>query len=529
MKKLNKALALGMAGAMALSMAACGGNSTSGTASTAGTTSGAADGEVVNLTWVTVGNGQPTNYDAWLEQINPYLEEKIGVNLDVQVVSWGDWDNRRNVIVNTGGEYDILFTNMNTYVNDVHIGAFADISELVKTSSPELYASIPEDYWEACEIDGKLYGVPTYKDSSISEYLVWDKELAEGTGFTIPEAMPMSDLGTLTDTLTAMKDTKGEASFPMNKNGATWVAFEYDNMGTGLLPIGVRYNDETATVVPVLEQPDIQASLNTFHEWYKAGIINSDAATKPEENAYKPCSVAQGWSGAAITSWGPQMGVDAQATKLGPTVISNDTVRGSINCISANCAHPDKALELLQLVNTDSYVRDLLYYGVKGDNWDYTDDTKQWVHKNNADWTMAGYTQGSFFAVTPSDEFDFNQYDEVKELNESAEASVLLGFTLDTSAFKDQLANCVAIYERYKGEMLSGTRPTDEIVPEIMDEMRKAGFDEIVAQCQEQVDAFMATKGTTTAESAPAESTSAAESTAAESTSAQSTSASSAA
>ena len=65
MKKLNKALALGMAGAMALSMAACGGNSTSGTASTAGTTSGAADGEVVNLTWVTVGNGQPTNYDAW--------------------------------------------------------------------------------------------------------------------------------------------------------------------------------------------------------------------------------------------------------------------------------------------------------------------------------------------------------------------------------------------------------------------------------------------------------------------------------
>ena len=494
MKKFNKVLALGMTGAMALSLAACGGNGGSSAAtSTSGETTGT--DEVVTLTWVTVGNGQPTNYDAWLEQINPYLAEKIGVNLDVQVVSWGDWDNRRNVIVNTGGQYDILFTNMNTYVNDIHIGAFADITELVKTAAPDLYASIPEDYWEACEVDGKIYGVPTYKDSSISEYLVFDKELAEGTGYTIPESMAMSDLGSLTDTLAAMTETKGEAAFPMNKNGATWAAFEYDNMGTGLLPIGVRYDDATATVVSVLEQEDIQATLDTFHEWYQAGIINSDAATKPEENAYKPCSVAQGWSGAAKTTWGPQMGVEAAATKLGPTIVSNDTVRGSLNCISANCAYPEKALQLLELVNTDTYVRDLLYYGVQGDNWDYTDDSKTQVHKNNEEWTMAGYTQGSFFTVTPIDTFDFNQYDEVKELNENAEPSVLLGFTLDTSAFKDDLANCVAIYERYKGELLTGTKATDEIVPQIMSELRAAGFDEIMAQCQEQVDAFMAGNG----------------------------------
>lgn len=500
MKKFNKALALGMTGAMALSLAACGGNG--GSSAATGDTASTGSDEVVTLKWVTVGNGQPTNYDAWLQQINPYLEEKIGVNLDVQVVSWGDWDNRRNVIVNTSGEYDILFTNMNTYVNDIHIGAFYDISELVKTATPDLYASIPEDYWEACEVGGKLYAVPSYKDSSITEYLVWDKELAESTGFTIPESISMADLGTLTDTLTKMKDSSGEASFPLNQNGATWAAFEYDNMGTGLLPLGVKYNDSTATVVSVLEQPDIQATLDTFHEWYQAGIINSDAATKPEENAYKPCNVAQGWSGAAKTTWGPQMGVEAATTKLGPTIVSNDTVRGSMNCISANCAYPEKALQLLELVNTDSYVRDLLYYGVQGENWDYTDDTKEWVHKNNAEWTMAGYTQGSFFTVTPSDEYDFNQYDEVKELNEAAEPSVLLGFSLDTTNFKDELANCVAVYERYKGELLTGTKPTDEIVPAIMKDLRAAGFDDVMAQCQEQVDAFMASNGGASAETA---------------------------
>lgn len=81
MKKLNKAVALGMAGTMALSLTACGGGSstsTSASASTGDSTASAAasSDEVVTLKWVAVGSGMPSNYDAWLAQINPYLEEK---------------------------------------------------------------------------------------------------------------------------------------------------------------------------------------------------------------------------------------------------------------------------------------------------------------------------------------------------------------------------------------------------------------------------------------------------------------------
>lgn len=253
------------------------------------------------------------------------------------------------------------------------------------------------------------------------------------------------------------------------------------------------YDDSEGKVVATVEQDDMKQILKTFHEWYNEGIINSDAATRPEDANYKACSIAQGWSGAAITSWGPQLGVECVAQKWGPTIVSNETVRGSLNCISANCANPEKALQFLQLVNTDTYVRDLFYYGVQGDNWDYTDDSKTFVHKNNADWSMAGYTQGSFFAITPTDDFDFNQFDEVKELNEKAEPSVLLGFTLDTTPIADELANCIQIAERYKGELLTGTADPEVMVPQMMQELRAAGFDKIVAEAQSQVDAFMAT------------------------------------
>lgn len=103
--------------------------------------------EIVDLVWYSVGNGMPDNYDAWKANLDAYLEEKIGVHLDVQVVSWSDWDGRRNTIVSTNEPYDIMFTNLGTYSNDVSIGAFADITELVKSASPELYNFIPEDYW----------------------------------------------------------------------------------------------------------------------------------------------------------------------------------------------------------------------------------------------------------------------------------------------------------------------------------------------------------------------------------------------
>ena len=506
MKKLKKVLALGLAGAMALSLAACGGSETSeATSEAAGdstATTEAADGEVVTLKWVMVGNGMPANYDAWLEQINPYLEEKIGVNLDMEVVGWGDWDQRRNVIVNTAGEYDILFTNVNTYTNDVGVGAFYDITDLLPEVAPDLWASIPADYWDACRVGGQIYAVPAMKDSSITNFVVWDKGAMDAAGY---DGSTMTDLTdpALTEALGSqeLKDyltSNGypDTAWPLNNSGATYLTFEYDTMGAGLIAMGVKYNDGEGKVVSIYEQPEIMEYLDLFHQWYQDGIINADANVKPEDNAYKPAAVAQGWPSAAITTWGPNMGVEeAVAYQWGPTIVSNDSVRGSLSCISANCQYPEKALQLLELVNTDTYVRDLLYYGVQGDNWDYTDDTKQWVHKNNADWTMAGYTQGSFFTVTPTDDFDFNQYDEVAVQNENAEPSVLLGFSMDVTPVSDQLNQCISIAESYKSELLTGScggSDPETMVAQMVEELNAAGFQEVIAEAQAQVDAFLA-------------------------------------
>lgn len=488
--KSKKIIAMVLAAVMSLGMlAGCGkseGDEAVQSSGNAESASSSKNGEVVTLKWIMVGNGMPDNYDAWLGQINPYLEEKIGVNLDVEVVPWGDWDNRRSVIVNSGEYFDILFTDQTRYNPEVTTGAYLDITDLLKSEGSDLYAMIPEDYWKAVSIKDKIYGVPTYKDSSITEYFVWDKAVADKYKIDINA---IKDYESLYPALKTIKEGEGTSPYYMSKQGADFMAVAYfDSLGTGLSALGVKYDDTTKTVVNPLADEDILKNLDIIHKMYQEGIINGDAPTADDANKYRTFFTAQGWSGAAKSTWGPNNSIeDCEAIQYGNTVVSNTTVRGSINAIYSGCNTPEKAMQFLQLVNTDSKVRDWLYFGVEGENFNYTDDGK--VDKLNSDWSMAGYTQGTFFNVSQLTTDENNQWDEVKELNKNAEPSVMIGFDMDTSKVETELANCRAVYEKYKQEFWTGAQEPRELLEKINGELEAAGWETIRAEAQAQVDA----------------------------------------
>ena len=190
---MKKFLALLLASVMTLALlAACGGNNDTPPADANGapgaedtdnpgsddtTAPPADDGGIPTITWYQVGGGQPANIDSWTEKANAYLEEKIGVHINIQCISWGDWGKRRSVIVQTSEPYDIMFTDFGSYSNDVAMGAFADLTDLV-AQAPGLAEAIPAEFLEACKLDGKIYGIPAYKDSAVTQFFVWTKDQA---------------------------------------------------------------------------------------------------------------------------------------------------------------------------------------------------------------------------------------------------------------------------------------------------------------------------------------------------------------
>ena len=161
-----------------------------------------------------------------------------------------------------------------------------------------------------------------------------------------------------------------------------------------------------------------------------------------------------------------------------------------MNFVSVNSKHPDKALAYLNLINTDSKVRDAFYYGLEGENFTYTENGR--VHKNaDKGWGLAGYTQATFFNVTPTDDVEFNQWDEVHELNDAAEPSVLLGFAFDSSKVDDEIANCKTIWDRYHPELLTGSVDPETAVAAMYAEMEAEGLSDIIAEAQAQIDTFL--------------------------------------
>lgn len=490
--KAKRVLAAGLVAAMALGMmTGCGSDSDAANNTASGTeTAGTASGEIVTLKWVLIGNGMPTNYDSWIAKVNEYAGEKIGVNIEMEVIPWGDWDKRRSVVVSTNEPYDIIFGNGNNYTADIELGACYDITDLLDSEMPDVRELIPDQYWEAMKVNDRIYGIPSYKDSSLSNYAVWDKAIVDEYNLDISK---MTELESLTDTFETLKKDKNDYPVYVKNDGVYYIFDVYDQIGAGTQILGVRYDDKDAKVCFTLEQEDVYSALETFHDWSKKGIINPDASAISEARVYNMWRVAQGWESAGKTSWGPQMGSDVEVAKIGDSILSNDTVRGSINMISANTKYPEKCLQFLNLLNTDTTLRDMFYYGEEGVNFEYVEDGAK-VHKINEEWSMAGYTQGTFFTVTPPDTDEYNQWDEIKALNEAAVPSVMLGFTFDTSEVADKLANCREIWLRYRSEVMTGVLDPATAVPEIKEELMEAGFQDILDAAQAQVDEFMANK-----------------------------------
>lgn len=482
-------------------LAACGGGSNSNSSSSGNTLSDTSSntstdnstttgsGEIPTLVWWTIGGQIPDNFEKAVEAMNEYTAEKIGVKVDIKVASWGEWDTKINTIVNTGEPFDILFTNVSKYNQQVTMGALADITELVQSETPELYNFIPEKVWDGTKVDGKIYAVPTYKDSSMTQYWVFDHKYVDKYGIDLSNIKTLKDLD---KPFHDMKAGEGKSFYPLpltQGDGFNGFFNRYDDLALGFPPVGVKVDDASRQVVSVLEQQDIMDELKILHQWYKDGIINPDAPTKPEADKGRPFFSAQGFPGADIT-WQINEGVEKyDMTQVFGPLYTTATIQGSLNGISANSKYKKEALKYLELVNTDPKLRNMLAFGEEGVDYVKVDGEKV-VERISDTWPLAAYTQGTFFNMATTKGAPEDQWQQVQKLNEQATASTLLGFSLDTTNLQTEVANVKATWDKYRYELLTGASDPEKMVPKIVEELKKAGMDTIMKAAQEQIDAF---------------------------------------
>ncbi|OAB36664.1 ABC transporter substrate-binding protein [Paenibacillus macquariensis subsp. defensor] len=479
---------------MVTALAACSGSKTATTTDGSTTTTDTpketttTSKDIPTLVWWIIGGQVPNNFSKAVDAMNAYTAEKIGVKIDIKVASWGEWDTKINTIVNTGEPFDIMFTNSGKYSKQVAMGALADITDLVQSETPDLYKAIPTKVWEGTKIGGKYYSVPTYKDSALTQYWVFDDKYVQKYNIDINSIKTLQDLD---KPLHAMK-AEGKNFYPMpmtQGDGLNGFFNEYDDLTLGFPPIGVKADDTSRTVVSVLEQPDILNNLKLLHGWYQEGLINPDAPTKTEKDKGQPFFSAQAFPGAEV-SW--QINDAVQKYDMfqhyGP-IYTTSTIQGSLNAISANSKYKKEALKYLELVNTDPKLRNMLAFGELGVDYKNVDGEKV-IERTSDTWPLAAYTQGTFFNLAVTKGALEDQWEQVKKLNDAATSSTTLGFALDIASLQTEVANCQAVWDKYKYEVITGASDPEKMVPKIVAELKSAGMDTIMKAAQEQINNY---------------------------------------
>jgi putative aldouronate transport system substrate-binding protein len=458
----------------------------------------------VELIWLMGDPGKVPPEQAMVEE---KLDEISVKELNVKVKTLY-YDNDKTMLALSSGEkWDMAFTCewFNNFAVQARTGYFADITEKIKTLTPELYATMPEIVWEGAKIDGKIMAIPVKKDYAAELFWRFDKKLfVEKLGMDIPKNMNFDAAGEyLAAAKKAYEDGVAEAAdaqypFKINKGGVAGVDYAFDMINRDVM-LGIPYSSvgtaDSDKIVLTAEHPDLSKVFKTLHQWYEAGYINPDAATTEETFIYSSLKNGQGFYGADAI-WSSGDGYNQVISKYSGPYLSTASIRGSMNAINANSEHVDLALKYQQLVNTNKQYRDILRYGVEGTHFNYTENglvkrTERGVN-NYGPWA---FSQGSYSlsSVEASDGVDVDpkMWDVIFDGYKDLVATNTIGFSFDITPVADKVAVCKVIRDKFWTGLITGATDPEVEIPKMIKELEAAGIRDIQAEAQKQFDAFL--------------------------------------
>lgn len=218
-KSAKRWLSLLLALVLAIAVTACGGGGgTEGSkpTETGGGTSGAEattvpdTSEFVVITNHVLGD-PPTNnsMELMLNELNPYLKEKINANVKWEWIEWADYLTKYNLLLASGQNIDLIHAS-STWLDfwpNVQRGAFLELDDLLPKYAPLTWKEIPEEDWEQCR-DPKTNKIYCFPENDYTQYVNhgmfyrgdWLKEFG---------MEPIKNFEQLSAYLKKVKDTKG--------------------------------------------------------------------------------------------------------------------------------------------------------------------------------------------------------------------------------------------------------------------------------------------------------------------------------
>lgn len=467
----------------------------------------AEDDAFVTLNWYTKGD-KPSDYDMVFEKVNEYLGEKINAKVNMNFLQWGDeWDTFMATQAATNeGDVDIIFTavwdQMRTYIDQgylIPLNGDDDYGDLLEEYGQDIETHINPVFISGNLIDGKLYGISCNKELSASVGYLFNPDLVEKYGFDLSTVKKPEDIEPM---LEVIKENEPDLIAPIGL-GNGGLSFFPPFVGVGAdISMTVQHRDNSSTEIFNLFATDEWRELfDITRRWYQAGYINSDvinlsptfeADFQAGQYFVIPQSMHPGWGG--------EMTVNGRASLeviLYSPIIRTDDVGGSLLSIVEGSDNPERAMQFINLLESDSYLINLVVFGLEGVHYDFVDEENgivQITDRGEEQYNLRGdaWMFGNQLMNYLTTEEDPNKWEIIEEYNNEGTPVLSLGFFYEV---KPELLPLIATLSDIRREyepLLQGQLDVDEKLPEFLAALEAAGIQQAIDDAQEQFDAWYA-------------------------------------
>ena len=458
--------------------------------------------EEITLQWYFPCANHPDT-EMVFEQANQILKEKLNLTVDFSPVEFGSYEQKMQIINAGRGDYDVCFTSnwLNNYYTNVERESFVDITDMLPQYAPGLYEEISEKYWDGAKINDRIYAV-------INQQI-----MARQTGFAVPKPLVeefninMDEINTIADFEPYLR--KIVAKYPQCNqltNSWEWASlglFGFESVFGDETPPVIRLNAELNKyeVINQYETQEYKDYIQLRSRWHAEGLTKESLLTDSEKSGavmrggklYQPFRILSTYKPGVETEDAIANGVEFVYKKIGAPILTSSGVTSTLNAVSATSRYPERALQMLNLMNTDKELFNTVYLGLEGIHYTKIGENKVKQSETNR-FSPAAWVLGNQFNAYILDGQADDVWEETKKLNDEAQLSPLYGFLPDTKKISVQLASCKSVVGEYKTALGEGVGDTDQLYSEFIAKLDAAGVNTLIDELQTQIDAWVAKK-----------------------------------
>jgi len=346
--------------------------------------------------------GEYGEFDPNIDPVAKALEEKTGYKIEYSMLPQESADDKLNLEISTGAEYDTITVTANQFATLSAQGALLDLGGLLDQYGPNIKTAIGEASWKTAKVDGKIYGIPQKGASDNINYAtIVRKDILDELGLPVP-----TTIDEFYDTLKAIKDKK-------NMIPLTGLAFQ-DTIASAF-GSSTQWTDVDGELVYRAKLPGTKSCLEFLQKIYKEGLIDKEWPVNKTENVTE--KFTSGKAAMALFAWWDAPSIKPAVLKNFPNAqlaiiqplkgvngeqgILRSTGIGYYAVIPKTSKHPEDAMKWYNL-KLDLEIHKYFTIGKEGVDYTYTGGKYNPIlpafgdDRNNSSWYLSGIDEKNY-------------------------------------------------------------------------------------------------------------------------------------